>query len=149
MRHLLFAIAAISGVASTGVQAKGTGTVCPGLVTGAAKKAYAEGTITSCKKEVDHGVTQFEVKLEVKGAKIEIDVTPEGKIVQTEESVEIAAVPAAVMKTFSAKYPKAAPSKANKLTAADNKVSFEVVFQDGKKRHEVTFAEDGTFIEAE
>ena len=149
MRHLLCAIAVIGGVVSTGAQADGTNVTCPDAVSAAAKKAYADGQITSCKKELDHGETQYEVKLDLRSGKIEIDVSPAGKILQTEQAMEIAAVPPAVMKTFNAKYPAVAPTKANKLTAADNKVTYEVVYREGTKRHEVTFAEDGTFLEAE
>jgi len=58
---------------------------CPSAVTTAAQKAHPGATVSSCKKETEHGKPQYEIKLTAAGGqKIEVDVDPEGAILQTE-----------------------------------------------------------------
>ncbi len=123
---------------------------CPAAVTEAIQKSQPDATVESCKKEKEHGKTQYEVKLTTKDSKkLEFDVSPEGSILQTEEKVDVSAVPAAVTSAFAAKYPSTKATKAEKQTKADGAVTYELGFKaNGKKRH-ATFAEDGKFLEKE
>src|SRR5258708_26609451 len=90
---------------------------CPGPVRAAIDKAYPASTVTSCKKAVEKGNTLYEGKLTTKQtSKVEVDVSPDGKILQTEEKVSLEAVPKAVMDGFAAKY------KGAKATGAEKKV---------------------------
>ena len=120
---------------------------CPAVVTDAALHAHAGGVVKACKQETEHGKLQYEVKLALKDGKpIEIDVDPDGTILVTEEYVELAAVPAAVMTAFAAKYPAARATKAEKQTASDGKVTYELAF--GAKK-EATFTADGAPVAEE
>src|ERR1700682_1436452 len=113
---------------------------CPAPVTAAITKAYPASTVTSCKKEVEKGTTQYEVKVTTKqGPKIEIDVAPDGKILQTEEKVNLEAVPKAVMAAFTAKYKDAKATGAEKQTKANGSIQYELKFGAGKQKKEVTF----------
>jgi Putative beta-lactamase-inhibitor-like, PepSY-like len=118
---------------------------CPTAVTDAIAKAFPKSKVESCKAEKEHGHDQFEVRVTKADAKkAEVDVAPDGKILQIEEKVAPAELPDAVKKAFAAKYPKAKAERAEKQTAGAD-ISYEIAF--GSK--EVTFKADGTFVEEE
>jgi hypothetical protein len=123
---------------------------CPPAVTAAVQKAHAGATIASCKQEQEKGKTQFEVKLAASTGKgIELDVSPDGTILLTEQYVALGDVPPAVMKAFAAKYGPAKPTKAEMQTAADGTITYEFAFAAGTKKKEATFGADGSFVEEE
>jgi hypothetical protein len=124
---------------------------CPAAVKDAALKAYPSAKVTACKEEKDKGKVQYEVKLETKEAKkLELDISPEGAILLTEEPAALDLVPKAVTAAFQAKYPKMKASYAAKQTKPDGTITYELAWKDAKsKRHEATFKEDGTFVEEE
>lgn len=123
---------------------------CPPAVTAAVQKAHPGATIASCKQEQEKGKTQFEVKLAATTGKgTELDVSPDGTILLTEQFIAVSDVPPAVMKAFAAKYGAAKPTKAEMQTAADGKVTYELAFAVGTKKKAATFASDGGFVEEE
>ncbi|HXA18206.1 MAG TPA: PepSY-like domain-containing protein [Thermoanaerobaculia bacterium] len=123
---------------------------CPEAVTAAINKAHPASTVESCKKEVEKGTTLYEVKVTTKQAsKLEVDVAPDGKILQTEEKVDLKTVPKAVMDGFTAKYKGVKATGAEKQIKADGSTQYELRFGAGKQRKEVTFSESGKFLEEE
>jgi hypothetical protein len=123
---------------------------CPPAVTDAVLKAHPGATVGSCEREEEKGKTQFEVRLSAKdGKRVEVDVTPEGKILATEETVPLADLPPAVAKAFAAKYGSEAPSRAVMETSAEGRVTYELRFAANGKKKEATFAADGGFLEEE
>jgi hypothetical protein len=122
---------------------------CPKAITDAIAKAFPKATISACKAEKEHGHDQFEAKIvKADGGKAEVDVAPDGKILQVEEVIPLDKVPAAVMKAFAAKYPKGKATRAEKQTA-DKTVTYEIAFDLGDQRKEATFDETGKFVEEE
>ena len=107
--------------------------------------------MTACKEEKAKGKVQYEVKLETKEAsKLELDISPEGAVLQTEEPAALDLVPKAVTAAFAAKYPKMKATRAAKQTKADGAITYELAFRDAQgKGHEATFKDDGTFVEEE
>ena len=83
------------------------------------------------------------------GGKVEVDVGPDGKILQIEEAIGVDKLPAAVLKAFAAKYPKAKVDTAEKQTPASGTPSYELAFASGAGRKEATFTEAGQFVEEE
>ena len=81
--------------------------------------------------------------------KLELDLSPAGALLKSEEKIALEALPAAVGKALIAKYPGAKATRAEKIALAGGKVSYEVAFDAGKDRKEATFAADGTFVEEE
>lgn len=125
-------------------------TACPQPVTAVIARTFPKSTITKCKAEHEHGRDQFEVKLtKADGAKAEVDVAADGKILQIEEKVPVDKLPTAVVKAFSAKYPKAKIDAAEKQTPAEGPASYELGFATDSGRKEATFTEDGKFVEEE
>lgn len=115
---------------------------CPAAVKAAVDKKFPKANIAACKPEGK----VIEVKAtRADGKPVELDVTPDGTLVQIEEVVDVATVPAAVTKAFSARYANAKIERAEMQTKATGEVSFELKF--GNK--EATFASDGRFIEEE
>jgi hypothetical protein len=118
---------------------------CPTAVTDAITKAFPKSKVSSCKAEKEHGHDQFEVRVtRADATKAEVDVAPDGTILQIEEKIAVTELPDAVKKAFATKYPKAKAERAEKQTAGKD-VSFEIAF--GGK--EATFKADGTFVEEE
>lgn len=122
---------------------------CPAAVTTGVNKAFPRATIGTCKAEHEHGKDFFEVKLtKANGDKVELDIAPNGDVLQVEEKIAVDALPDAVKKAFAAKYPKVKTTGAEKQTAGKD-VRYEIAFQTDKARKEATFAADGTFVEEE
>lgn len=118
---------------------------CPTAVTDAIGKAFPKSKVESCKAEKEHGHDQFEVRVtKADSTKAEVDVAPDGKILQVEEKIAPAELPDAVKKAFATKYPKAKAERVEKQTAG-SETSYEIAF--GGK--EATFKSDGTFVEEE
>ena len=127
-----------------------TAAECPPAVSAAVQKAHAGAAIASCKQAKERGRTQFEVKLvAMDGKRMSLDVSPDGTILLTEQSVAVSDVPPAVMTAFAAKYGAAKPTRAEMQTAADGKITYEIAFAAGTKKKEATFASDGAFVEEE
>jgi hypothetical protein len=122
---------------------------CPAPVREGVAKAHPEATIRICKREMEDGRVQWMVRIDEKSRKLELDVSPGGAILQTEEKIPLSDVPSAVTKAFSAKYPKLRVIRAEKQTRADGSASFELAFKEGDKRREATFTTKGRFVEEE
>lgn len=122
---------------------------CPAAVKTSVYKAHPDAKIRSCKRETQNGKTQYEVKLRAAAKRLELDVSPDGAILLTEEKIEAAAVPAVVASAFSARYPQATATMAEKQTAANGKVTYELAFKSGGKTKEATFDSAGAFVSEE
>jgi hypothetical protein len=122
---------------------------CPGPVTAAIRKTFPNATVRACRPEHEDGKDLFEIKLsKPSGEKLEVDVAPDGTILQVEEKIAVDALPDVVSKAFAAKYPKARAAGAEKQTAGKD-VRYEIAFQTDKGRREATFSADGRFLEEE
>ncbi len=125
-------------------------TDCPAVIKAAIDKAFPKATITRCTAEREHGHDQFEVALTKNDrSRAEVDVSPDGKILQVEERIALDKVPAAVIKAFAARYPKAKVDAAEKQTPSSGSVTYELGFTIGATRKEATFTEAGKFVEEE
>ena len=127
-----------------------SGAACPPAVPAAVTKAYPDAAQDSCKAEHEDGKDIFEVKLTKKdGGKAELDVSPEGTILQVEEVVPTASLPEPVAKAFAAKFPGAQPARVERQTSPGKPPTFEIAFSAGTVGKEVTFSESGDLVEEE
>jgi len=123
---------------------------CPQMIKAAVEKSYPGATNQTCKQEKQGGKTLYEVDLTTKtGGKVELDMAPDGTVLQVEEQVSLDTVPSAVLKAFKDKYPGVNASGAVKQTRPDGKVFFEIAFETGGTKKEATFAAGGAFVEEE
>ncbi len=122
----------------------------PKEVKEAIKKKYPDGEIVGAEKEKEDNKEVYELKVKLKKETIEVTLTPEGKILSSERSIEVKDVPKVVMDAIEKKYPKATAKSAEEITKDDKIAEYEVVIvTKDEKTLEVTFDKDGKFIEEE
>ena len=154
LRHVVFLGALASAACAHGASHPATqesaGAACPDAVKQSIAAKFADALMTNCKAERQDGRDQFEVKLTSKsGDRFEVDVAPDGTILQTEEAIALSVIPPAVLAAFAAKYPNARPTRAEKQMRHGKTATYEVAFTGVDKKTEATFAEDGSFIDEE
>jgi hypothetical protein len=122
--------------------------VLPEAVLAAFKAAYPKAEIKGASKEVENGVTQFEV--ESVDGKLNRDLlyAADGKVIEMEETTAPENLPDAVKKTLAANFPGAKVLKAEILTKAGVK-SFELSLQNKDKKMGVTIDPAGKIVEKE
>jgi hypothetical protein len=125
-------------------------TTCPDPVKAAVEKVFPKSKLLACKAEKEHGRDQFEAKItKADGGQAELDVTPDGKVLQIEEAIAVDQVPAVVRDAFAKRYKGAKIERAERQQPTGGKTSYELAFATDKGRKEATFSEDGTFVEEE
>jgi hypothetical protein len=104
-------------------------------------------------RETEEGKTIYEIQVLAGGHKIDVDVTPDGRIVEEEEEIDFAAAPEAVKKSLvaSPKYGKWSVKRAEKITHADRPTTpdYELLVARGKDLAELVFAADGKLLKTE
>jgi len=122
------------------------------VIDGVAKK-YPAGKRVGFEREDEEGKTIYEVKVVNDGHKIDVDVTPDGRIVEEEEEIAFSTTPDAVKKalTASPKFGKWTVKRAEKVVHADkpDAPEFELLLTSGKNVAEVVFAADGKQLKVE
>ena len=136
-------IAACGGKAKSSSSATPEATSCPASVTATVTRTYPSGKLGPCEAEHEDGKDIYEVKVTLPDGDIEVELSPDGVITQTEQVV--AAMPDPVAKAFTAKYPGETVSRVERHTHPGKGDTFEVKF--GAK--EATFTEAGEFVEEE
>lgn len=103
-------------------------------------------------RETEDGKTIYEIQLEAGGHKIDVDVTPDGRIFEEEEEIDFSTAPDAVKKSLvaSPKYGKWSVKRAEKITHADRPTpDYELLVARGKDLAELVFAADGKLLKTE
>ena len=142
----------IAGSAFAGESKISEAEVPKAVLDGVAKK-YPAAKKTGFEREVEKGKTVFEVKLLNGGHKIDVDVSPEGTILEEEEEIAFDAAPAAVKAALasSSKYAKWTVKRAERVVTAGNHAEphFEIVVTSGKNKAELVFSTDGKLLRTE
>jgi hypothetical protein len=87
----------------------------PAPILAAFKQAYPNATIKAAAKEMENGKIEWEVESIDNGLARDLVYNPDGTVVEIEEQVAPASLPAAVTDAIKVKYPKATITKAEKL----------------------------------
>jgi hypothetical protein len=122
--------------------------VLPEAVLKAFKAAYPAAEIKGASKEVENGVTQFEV--ESVDGKLNRDLlyAADGKVLEMEETTAPENLPEPVKATLAKDYPGAKVLKVEILTKGGTK-AFEISIQDKDKKLGVTIDPAGKIVEKE
>lgn len=121
----------------------------PKAVTDAVKAKFEGCELVSAEKEKADGKEVYEVAIKHKGSKIEVTLTPEGKILSTEKEIDAKDLPKEVAKALEDKYPKATIKLAEEETK-DDKVTYEVLIVTAdKKTIEVVLDPKGKIVKEE
>jgi hypothetical protein len=95
--------------------------------------------------EKEKGVAYWEIESVDGKMKRDLLYSADGKKVETEETIEMSQVPAAVKTTLSGEYPNGKVSKAEKVMKGTT-TKYEFLLKDGSKSHEVVIDPDGKLI---
>jgi hypothetical protein len=119
--------------------------VMPPAIDAAFKKAYPNAMVKNVSKEKGKdGKDEYEVESVDAGLNRDLVYHADGTVVEYEEQVPAASVPAPVMASVTARYPKATVTKAEKLFK-DGTTNFELALK-GAGVAEVELTPDGKWI---
>ncbi len=119
--------------------------VLPEAVLAAFKASYPKAEIKGASKEVENGVTQFEVESVDGKLNRDLIYSVDGKVIEMEETTAPENLPEAVQKTLAKDYPGAKVLKAEILTK-DGAKSFELSLQVKDKKMGVTIDPAGKIV---
>jgi len=119
--------------------------ILPPVVLKAFKTAYPKAEIKGASKEVENGVTQFEVESVDGKLNRDLIYSADGKVIELEETTAPENLPAPVKQTLAKEYPDAKILKAEILTK-DGAKSFELSIQVKDKKMGVTIDPQGKII---
>lgn len=121
----------------------------PRAVVDAVKAKYPGAELKGAEKEVEKGKTYYEVALTHKGKKLEVTLTPEGKIVEVEKEITARDLPAPVTEGIEAKYPKAKIKRAEEITKGGKTLYEALIETADKKKFEVVLDPTGKIVKTE
>ncbi|HWW15279.1 MAG TPA: hypothetical protein VN310_11515 [Candidatus Dormibacteraeota bacterium] len=106
-------------------------------------------TIRGFNEEQENGKTYFEAELTVNGHSKDILIDPTGAVVEIEEQVEFASLPAAVQSGLQTKAGSGKLGKVESITKHDKIVAYEAKVMTNGKRSEVQVGPDGKPLDHE
>jgi len=115
----------------------------PPAVEAAFKAAYPSATINNVSKEKEGGQEIYEVESVDRGLHRDLNYKADGTVVDMEEEVAEADLPASVAAAIKTRYPKATVAKREKLTKGAT-VTYEIQLKGGPG--EVVLTPDGKWI---
>jgi hypothetical protein len=121
----------------------------PKAVTDAIKAKFEGVELVSASKEKEDGKELYEVNVKHKGHKMDVTVTPEGKIVSVEKEIDAKDAPKAVAEALNSKYPKATVKKVEEVVENEKTVYEYLIVTADKKTLEVVFDPQGKVVKEE
>lgn len=116
-------------------------------VSDAAKKAFAEkfpnATDVKWGKE---NAKEYEAEFKLNGQPVSANFKLDGSWVETESSIPVPDLPAAVSNAIKTKYPGAPVLKAEKTEKSGGKTIYETIIKIHGKKKEIELNPDGTFV---
>jgi len=150
--HSLILSAAALAVLSTFASATEkelTAKQVPQAVHEAFQKAHPAVKEAKYSEETADGKTLYEVAFKDGGKKFEASYSADGTLIETEEEIKTAELPAPVLDAVKKAHPHAAVHEAEKVTKADGTTGYEVEIADGKKKLEIELDAAGTIVKTE
>jgi hypothetical protein len=135
------AISGIAGAAAKSLQVKDL----PAAVQKTVQDNLKGGEIKNISKEVERGVTQYEVESMLNGKHRDFNVDAKGKLVVVEEEVDIASIPAAAKAAIEKKVAGGKLGMVETVSKADGVTLYEAAYTSkGGKKGAVLVKADGT-----
>jgi hypothetical protein len=121
----------------------------PRAVLKAVKDRFPGAKLKGAGKEKEDDKVVYEINIEYKGFRIDVTVTPEGKIATIEKQIKYKDLPRAVSEAVEEKYPRATIKKTEEVTKGD-KITYEVLLVTQKKKTvEVVLDPKGKVVKTE
>ena len=136
----------LMGLTAAAQETKVTAKDVPAAVISAFKSAYPTATIKGYAREKEHGKTFYEIESKDGDTGRDILYHSDGSVAEVEETVAASDLPATAQDLIHSKYPGAMVTKAERTTektVQGDKISYEVVARQGKKRFTLEFDADG------
>ena len=130
---------------SEGKEKKLTTQQIPAVVKATFENAYPKAVIKRASQEIENGATLIERESVEAGVKRDVQYTPDGKVVEVEESVKEALLPEAARQTINKEYAKGKVEKVERVTRGET-TQFEVLIAVGKNRTELEFDDSGKTV---
>jgi uncharacterized membrane protein YkoI len=119
----------------------------PKAVLDAVKAKFKGAEIVSAQTEKENGKLAYEINIKAKGNKIDVTVTPEGKIISIEKTIAEKDLPQQVSRALRRKYPQATIKTVEEIQHGE-KTSYEVLLVTrDKKTIEIVFDPQGKILE--
>src|SRR5467141_1368974 len=132
-------------IAAAAQEKKITAKDVPAAVISAFKTAYPNATIRGYAREKENGKVFYEIESREGTTTRDVLYNPDGTVAEIEESIAATDLPLEVQQALKEKFPKAVITKVEKTTAGD-KVSYEIVARQGKKRVTIEFDSSGKVL---
>jgi hypothetical protein len=136
----------VTGLSAMAQESKVTEKDVPAAVIAAFKSAYPQATIKGYAKEKEKGKVFYEIESKEGDTGRDLLYHPDGSVAEIEETVAASDLPGSTQDIIHSKYPGAVVTKAEKTTektAQGDKVGYEVIAKQGKKRITLEFDGDG------
>jgi hypothetical protein len=114
----------------------------PVAVINAFKSAYPTATIKGYAREKENRKTFYEIESTDGDIGRDVLYNPDGSVAEIEETIGSSALPPAAQELIHSKYPSAVVAKAEK-TVQGEKIAYEVVIKQGKRRTTLEFDAEG------
>jgi hypothetical protein len=106
--------------------------------------AQSQGaTVRGYSSEMEHGKLEYEVALTVNGRSRDVSIAPDGSLLEIEEEVALAELPAAVRAGLEAKAAPGTITTVESITKHGTLVAYEAQVRTGGKRSEIQVGPDG------
>lgn len=115
----------------------------------ATAKAQSKGaTVKGYSKEIEKGKTEYEVQLLVDGNKRDVSISPDGKVLETEDVVAFSSVPKQAQEAIKQEA-KGAKIEKVEMVKTDQPTVYEALVRQNGKKHEIRVLENGDKAPAE
>ena len=143
----MFGISAVAQKQEEEQEQKITAKAVPAAVKSAFKSAYPNATIRGYAKEKENGKVFYEIESREGTKSRDLLYNADGTVAEIEESIAVSELPSDAQDALHKQYPKAVVSKAEKTTAGD-KIGYELVGRQGKKRISMEFDASGKVLKS-
>ena len=143
---LVIAVLSLAALSATAQESKVGEKDVPAAVIAAFKAAYPTATIKGYAREKEHGKVFYEIESKDGETGRDVLYNPDGSVAEIEETIVASDLPAGARQLISSRYPGAVVTKVEKTTeknASGDKIGYEVVAKQGKKRITLEFDVDG------
>jgi hypothetical protein len=106
-------------------------------------------TLRGCVKDVSAGKITYEIELLTSQGSKDVTVSPQGEVLEVEQQVDPATLPAPVAAAFAKAATGGKLGKVESLTRQGQLIAFESTIEKGGKHHEVAFRPDGAPAKAD
>lgn len=138
MRSIFFALAIVGLLRAQSAKT-------PAPVMEAFQKAYPQAKLMSVKQEKRNGKRVYELESTNASGSLDVLYSDKGELIEAEESMPVADLPAAVSASVQAKHPEAKVVSAERVTSPSG-IKFEMIIEEGKKKKEVALDSTGRFL---